>query len=104
MKLDIYIKITSDDDGSAAWWTFDLRGESYLCDGNDLWAEDRNTGYEYCRGTPCKTVQELKREAKEALKMASFDGMVDPKVSFWKYYGGKLCRVKLTRDGKIVRL
>ena len=102
--MNIYIKVTSDDDGSAAWWTFDLRGESYLCDGNDLWATDRNTGYEYCRGTPCKTIHELKREAKEALIMASFDGMVDPKVSFWTWSGNKLHRVKLTRNNRISKI
>ena len=107
MKLNIYIKITSEDDGTAAWWTFDPdprgHGEAYLCDGKDLWAEDQY-GYEYCRGTPCQTIQQLKKEAKEALKMAAFDGIVDPKVSFWKHFGGKICQVKVTRDGKIIRL
>ncbi len=106
-KLNIYIKVTSDDDGSCAWWTFDPdpkgRGESYLCDGKELWTESY-LGYEYCRGTPCQTSKQLKSEAKTALMMAAYDGMVDPKASFWKYFGSKLCQVKVAKNGRVVKI
>lgn len=104
--MEIYIKIT-DDDGENAWWTFDSdpmgTGEAYLCDGDDLWGEDEY-GYEYCRGTPCKNVNQLKRETKEALSIARWDGMNNPKATFWTWSGNKLHRVKLTRDNKIVKI
>ena len=32
---------------------------------------------------------------------AGSDGIVDPKVSFWRYVGGKLIETKFTPDNKL---
>lgn len=99
--MEIYIRITSDDDGYCGWWTFDTYGESYLMDGRALWTISKFTGEEYARGTACTSAREAKREAKVALSIACHDGVVDPKVTFWKQVGEKLIQVKITPDNRI---
>lgn len=99
--MEIYIRITSDDNGYIGWWTFDPVGESYLVDGRALWTTSKLTGEEYCRGTACKSIAQAKREAKVASMTAGSDGIVDPKVSFWRYAGGKLIETKFTPDNKL---
>lgn len=100
--MQIYIRIDSDDDGYRGWWTFDPLGESYLVDGRALWTTSKFTGEEYTRGTACKSAREAKREAKIALSTASHDGIVDPKVTFWRQVGNKLVQTKFTRDDKLM--
>lgn len=97
--MEIYVRIHSDDDGTVAWWNHDYY-ESYLMDGKDLWC---TTGPydDYRRGTAFKTVKEAKHEAREAMRIAGWDGIIDPKATFWRYVGGKLVQTKFTRDGKI---
>lgn len=97
--MEIYVRVHSDDDGKVAWWNYD-GNESYLMDGKDLWCYDSPHG-DYCRGTPFHSVKEAKCEARQAVIMASYDGDVDPKATFWRYVRGKLVQIKFTRDGKI---
>ena len=99
--MEIYIRITSDDDGYIGWWTFDPIGGSYLVDGRALWTTSKLTGEEYCRGTACKSIAQAKREAKVACMTASSDGIVDPKVSFWRKVGSKYVETKFTSDNKL---
>ena len=99
--MEIYIRITSDDNGYVGWWTFDPIGESYLVDGHALWTISKLTGEEYCRGTACKNIAQAKREAKIARMTASSDGIVDPKVSFWRKVGSKYVETKFTSDNKL---
>lgn len=96
--MEIYVRVHSDDDGAVAWWNHDYY-ESYLMDGKDLWCTDPYGDYK--RGTAFKTVKEAKHEAREAVRTAGWDGMVDPKATFWRYVNGKLVQTKFTRDGKI---
>ena len=97
--MEIYVRVHSDDDGAVAWWNANER-ESYLMDGKELWCCDGPYG-DYCRGTPFNTVKKAKKEAREAVNLASFDGMVDPKATFWRIVNGKLVQTKFTRDNKI---
>ena len=97
--MEIYIRVHSDDDGQTAWWNSNER-ECYLMDGKELWCFDSPYG-DYCRGTACKSVKEAKKEAREAIRLAAWDGAVDPKATFWRYVKGKLVQTKFTRDGKI---
>ena len=99
--MDIYIRISSDDDGYIGWWTFDPVGGSYLVDGRALWTTSKFTGEEYCRGTACKSIAQAKREAKIARMTAGSDGIVDPKVSFWRKVGSKYVETKFTPDNKL---
>ena len=99
--MEIYIRVTSDDDGYIGWWTFDPFGESYLMDGRALWTTSKLTGDELCRGTACKNIAQAKREAKIARSTANSDGIVDPKISFWRSVGGKLIETKFTPDNKL---
>ena len=99
--MEIYIRITSDDDGYIGWWTFDPLGESYLVDGRALWTTSKFTGEEYTRGTACKNIAQAKREAKIARDTAGHDGIVDPKVSFWRKVGSKYVETKFTSDNKL---
>jgi hypothetical protein len=93
-KMQIYIRVESDD-GIIGWWTFDRDvGESYICQGKELWGYD-SYGYEYCRGTPCTSIKEAKARAKVAVSTANFDGDPNPKATFWKYVRGKLTKVKI---------
>ena len=99
--MEIYVRVHSDDDGSVAWWNYNKEnGESYLMDGKDLWCTSGPYD-DYKRGTAFKTVKEAKHEAREAVRTAGWDGMVDPKATFWRYVNGKLIQMKFTRDGKI---
>ena len=98
--MEIYIRVHSNDDGSVAWWNSDSH-ESYLMDGKDLWCYDSPYGGDYCRGTPFNTIKKAKKEAREAIKLAAFDGMVDPKATFWRYVKNNLVQTKFTKDGKI---
>ena len=102
--MEIYIRITSDDDGYCGWWTFDIGGESYLIDGRALWTTSKFTGEEYPRGTACTSIKEAKREAKIARDTAGSDGIVDPKVSFWRMVGNTLVQTKFTPDNKIKQI
>ena len=97
--MEIYVRVHSEDDGSVAWWNSDNH-ESYLMDGKDLQCYDSPYG-DYCRGTPFNTVKKAKKEAHEAVNLASHDGMVDPKATFWRWVGNKLVQTKFTKDGKI---
>lgn len=97
--MEIYVRVHSEDDGTVAWWNADGR-ECYLMDGKDLWCCDSPYG-DYCRGTPFNTVKKAKKEAREAVNLASHDGMVEPKATFWRFVKGKLVQTKFTRDGKI---
>lgn len=103
-KMEIYIRIDSDDDGYRGWWSFDINGESYLVDGRALWTTSKFTGEEYARGTACTSIKQAKREAKIARDTAGFDGIVDPKVSFWRQVGNKLVQTKFTPDNKIKQI
>lgn len=98
--MEIYIKLTDSDNCTAAWFT-DTGTEMYLVDGDELFAESSITGEIYARGTPFKSVVAAKAAAKEARINAIFDGMVDPKVSYWRMKSGKLIETKFTRDNKI---
>lgn len=97
--MEIYVRVHSEDDGAVAWWNSNNL-ESYLMDGKDLWCYDSPYG-DYCRGTPFHTIKEAKRQAREAVKLAGWDGMVDPKATFWRYVRGKLVQTKFTRDNKL---
>ena len=97
--MEIYVRIHSKDNGCVAWWNSNGI-ESYLMDGKDLWCYDGPYG-DYCRGTPFKTAKEAKRQAREAVRLAAFDGDVDAKATFWRMVGGKLVETKFTCDGKI---
>lgn len=97
--MEIYVRVHSEDDGAVAWWNANDR-ECYLMDGKELWCYDSPYG-DYCRGTPFNTVKKAKKEAREAVNLASFDGMCDPKATFWRMVNGKLVQTKFTRDGKI---
>ena len=97
--MEIYVRVHSDDDGTVAWWNSNER-ESYLMDGKDLWCCDGPYD-DYCRGTPFHTVKEAKRQARQAVLLAGYDGDVDPKATFWRWVGGKLVQTKFTRDNKI---
>lgn len=97
--MEIYVRVHSEDDGSVAWWNANGR-ECYLMDGKELWCYDGPYG-DYCRGTPFNTVKKVKKEAREAVNLAGYDGMVDPKATFWRMVSGKLVQTKFTRDGKI---
>lgn len=99
--MEIYIQVVSDDDGSSAWWNVEGR-ESYLMDGKELEAMTEY-GEEYLRGTAFNNIKTALKEAKEAKNLAGHDGMVDPRVKFWRKVGGKLIETKFTRDGKIKR-
>lgn len=103
-KMNIYIRIDSDDDGYRGWWSFDINGGSYLVDGNALWTVSKITGEEYSRGTACTSIKQAKREAKIACSTAGSDGIVDPKISFWRQVGGKLIQTKFTPDNKLKHL
>lgn len=103
-KIEIYIRIDSDDDGYCGWWSFDPGGESYLVDGRALWATIKFTGEEYTRGTACTSVKKAKSEAKIARVTARSNGIVDPKVSFWRQIGNKLVQTKFTLDNKIKQI
>lgn len=103
-KIEIYIRIDSDDDGYCGWWSFDPDGESYLVDGRALWTTSKITGEEYARGTACTSVKQAKSEAKIASVTARSNGIVDPKVSFWRQIGNKLVQTKFTPDNKIKQL
>lgn len=103
-KIEIYIRIDSDDDGYCGWWSFDPDGESYLVDGRALWATIKFTGEEYTRGTACTSVKQAKGEAKIARVTARSNGIVDPKVSFWRQIGNKLVQTKFTPDNKIKQI
>lgn len=102
--MKIYIRITSDDDGYVGWWTFDPYGESYLVDGWALWTTSKFTGEEYARGTACTSIKQAKHEAKIARDTAGSDGIVDPKVSFWRPVGNTLVQTKFTPDNKIKQI
>ena len=97
--MEIYVRVHSDDDGAVAWWSHEDY-ESYLTDGKDLWC---TTGPydDYRRGTPFTSVRQAKREARDAVRTAGWDGMVEPKATFWRYVHGKLVQTKFTRDNKI---
>ena len=97
--MEIYVRVHSEDDGSVAWWNHE-DGESYLMDGKDLWCKDGPYGG-YLRGTAFKTVKDAKKAAREAVNLAAFDGMVDPKATYWRLVGSKLVQTKFTADGKI---
>ena len=103
-KIEIYIRIDSDDDGYCGWWSFDTGGESYLVDGRALWATSKFTGEEYTHGTACTSVKQAKSEAKIARVTARSNGIVDPKVSFWRQIGNKLVQTKFTPDNKIKQI
>ena len=103
-KMEIYIRIDSNDDGYRGWWSFDINGESYLVDGRALWTTSKFTGEEYARGTACTSIKQAKREAKIACSTAGSDGIVDPKVSFWRQVGSKLVQTKFTQDNKIKQI
>ena len=103
-KMEIYIRIDSDDDGYRGWWSFDINGESYLVDGRALWTTSKFTGEEYARGTACTSIKQAKREAKIARDTAGSDGIVNPKVSFWRQVGNKLVQTKFTPDNKIKQI
>lgn len=98
--MNIYIRIESDDDGYCGWWTFD-RHECYLVDGRTLWTTSKFSGEEYARGTACTSIKQAKHEAKIARDIAGSDGIVDPKVTFWRQVGNKLIQTKFTPDNKI---
>ena len=97
--MEIYIRVHSDDDGTVAWWN-STEHESYLIDGKELWCCDSPYG-DYCRGTPFHSIKEVKRQAREAVRIAGWDGNVDPKATFWRFVHGKLVQTKFTRDNKI---
>lgn len=97
--MEIYIRVHSDD-GSVAWWNHDKNGKSYLIDGKDLLCTDGPYD-DYLIGTPFTSVAQAKHEARAAIGIARFDGMVDPKATFWRYANGKLVQIKFTRDGKL---
>ena len=97
--MEIYVRVHSEDDGSVAWWNANDR-ECYLMDGKELEATTE-WGEKYLRGTPFNTVKKAKKEAREAVNLAGFDGMCDPKATFWRMVNGKLVQTKFTRDGKI---
>ena len=100
-KMEIYIRIESNDDGYCGWWTFDPHGESYLVDGRALWTTSKLTGDEFCRGTACTSIKQAKHEAKIARDTAGSDGIVDPKVSFWRSVSGRLVQTKFTPDNRL---
>ena len=102
--MEIYIRIDSDDDGYCGWWSFDNDGESYLVDGRALWTTSASTGEEYTRGTACTSVKQAKSEAKLARANARFNGIVDPKVLFWRLVGNTLVQTKFTQDNKIKKI
>ena len=102
--MKIYIRIDSDDDGYYGWWSFDINGESYLVDGRAFWTTSASTGEEYTRGTACTSIMQAKREAKLARANARFNGIVDPKVSFWRQASGELVQTKFTLDNKIKKI
>ena len=97
--MEIYVRVHSDDDGAVAWWSSN-EYESYLTDGKDLWCYDSPYG-DYCRGTAFTSIRQAKREAHEAVRIAGWDGMAEPKATFWRYVRGKLVQTKFTRDNKI---
>lgn len=103
-NMEIYIRIDSDDDGYRGWWSFFINGESFLVDGRALWTTSKITGDEYARGTACTSIKQAKREAKVAKDIAGWDGIVDPKVSFWRQVGNKLIQTKFTRDNKLKKI
>ena len=103
-KMEIYIRIDSDDDGYCGWWSFDINDESYLVDGRALWTTSKFMGEEYTRGTACTSVKQTKSEAKLARANAHSNGIVDPKVSFWRQVGNKLVQTKFTLDNKIKKI
>ena len=102
--MKIYIRIDSDDDGYYGWWSFDINGESYLVDGRALWTTSASTGEEYTRGTACTSVKQARSEAKLARANARSNGIVDPKVSFWRQASGELVQTKFTLDNKIKKI
>lgn len=100
-KTQIYIRIESDD-GIIGWWTFDRGvGESYICQGKELWGYDPY-GYEYCRGTPCTSAKEAKDRAKLAVNTANFDGDPNPKATFWAVKNGRLTQLKISKTNTII--
>lgn len=103
-KMEIYIRVDSDDNGYRGWWSFGTNGERYLVDGRALWTTSELTGEEYARGTACTSIKQAKREARIVRDAPGFDGIVDPKVSFWRQVGSKLVQTKFTRDNKIKQI
>lgn len=102
--MEIYVRVHSEDDGSVAWWNANERS-SYLMDGKDLWCFNSLYGYgDYCRGTAFSSVKEAKRQARQAVDLAGWDGMVEPKATFWRYVRGKLVQTKFTRDGHLKKI
>lgn len=69
-----------------------------------FWATSKFTGEEYTRGTACTSVKQAKSEAKIACANARSNGIVDPKVSFWRQIGNKLVQTKFTPDNKIKQI
>ena len=99
--MEIYIRTRSRDSGRTAWWNHNGI-ESYLFDAKDLWARSRYTGELFVAGTAFSSYKQLKKEAREAKRMAEWDGDVDVEVTFWKLdRNGKPMQVKFTSDGKI---
>jgi hypothetical protein len=99
--MEIYIRTRSRDSGRIAWWNHN-DGESYLFDSKSLWAKSQYTDDSFLAGTAFKSYKQLKHEAREAKRLAEFDGDVDVEVTFWKLNrNGCPMQVKFTRDGKM---
>lgn len=98
-KKEIYIRVTNNS-GYSAWLSFDPKkvGPTELIPSKTLF--DPNT--DEAAGTPCATSAEAMKRAKEAKKMANFDGVPNPEVELWRIKDGKLIFTKLTKDGKFI--
>lgn len=98
-KMEIYIRVINKS-GYSAWLSFDPKkvGPTELITGETLF--DPNT--DEALGTPCATAAEAVKRAKEAKKMANFNGVPNPEVELWRIKGGKLVFTKLTKDGKLI--
>jgi hypothetical protein len=99
--MEIYIRTRSRDTGRTAWWN-KTDTECYLFDSKELWAVSKYTGDDFLAGTAFKSYKQLKREAREAKRLAEWDGDVDVEITFWKLgRDGTPVRVKFDRNGKM---
>lgn len=95
--MKIYVRVTNDY-GLYAWLHYE-NGEAYLVDKVELC--DWNT--DEFAGTAFTSVAAAKNAGKKAKSLASFNGEIDPKVSYFEYVNGKEVEVKFTTKGQIKR-
>ena len=91
--MEVYVKVHTENMGPS-WYVHEHDGcGSYLNPGDQLETTDL-LGYECIRGTAAKNWKEAKRWAKEARRLANFDGLGKTKVTFWKWHRGKCVKTQ----------